>query len=972
MRYVGTLLLFFTVVLSVQADERVFSEYQYDQIGNTVVINKDLTGVAPTVNSFTPEIVRQSQVIDITLDGDGLRGAQLSNADGFFSFSNIRSTNEQIVFTLAVDEFADEGASQISVSTGLGTTFFSLNILTELPDLRLSPIPVVIETNSVTPLLISLSKRDVLDHVVTVSVADANIATVNQAQISFDTGSLTPNQSLEVTAAANGSTRLFFESATLGNYSYNIRVTDSVFEIEPGVSNTFIGQNVGVNKLFTPPPPDLVAVGPFRSELRVTKLAAPVDDDSAQLAFANQVGLLKGRYFSSISPNAVAANSSNATLTVTGAGLSLVDDVAIIPSDGVTLSQLVADPSGESLTLQIDVADGVALSKRQLILSAGTEKISPARTGVDRIYIGGTTPTINSVSPIYFNRGDVRTVVVRGQNLETVRALRFDDNSGLEFSRPVVAAGGTQLTFELQIVGFARIGQRQLILESLLGDGSALNVDASVIFIQDRPPVDISPVVSPLVGINKQIATDNEPVSDTTYSRLVGVTRGSNLSGLAPRARSQGSSFTLSLEGVGLNSVVSAEFAPAEGITVGDYSAAADGLSATLQLEIATDATPTIRQLKLSNGAAFINAESGADRFEVTLPRPQINSVSPIQVAQGDVNVALLIRGELLNDATAINITPADGITLSSPIASLDGTQVNATISVSPTASKGPRVIQLSTPGGSTEAGAMVSNTLQIVEEITNIVTPILSAVVGVQKETVPVTVTEEIAVVSTGIGIVKQVTPPVVENAKFAFAPLVGISKGEVASSIDPTSISINSIAQQIEVTGVNLDNVTTVQTIPADGVTLNGPAIISADGTTVTFSADVASDAAQTARRLELITATGTIPFINPAQSLMQITGLTPEINSIEPIQEVRGASFVMTIRGINFETVQSVQASPSNGITIGTPSAAADGRSLTVQVFIAANASTEQKVITVSTSAGTTTSASMPENTFTVISE
>jgi len=168
-------------------------------------------------------------------------------------------------------------------------------------------------------------------------------------------------------------------------------------------------------------------------------------------------------------------------------------------------------------------------------------------------------------------------------------------------------------------------------------------------------------------------------------------------------------------------------------------------------------------------------------------------------------------------------------------------------------------------------------------------------------------------------------------------------------------------------------LDDVVTVRTVPADGVTLNGPAIISADGSTVTFTADVAQNAPQVSRRLELVTSDDVIiPFTLPQANLLQVSGLAPQIDSIEPIQEARGATFVMTIRGINFVGVESVQAVPASGIQFGAPLVAADGRSLTVQVVIDSNAVTQDKVIQVITTAGSTISISMPENTFTVISE
>jgi len=122
------------------AQERVFSEYEYDEVGNIISRTQDVSNAAPTIDAVTPSIVRQNQTLAITLTGQGLRGAWLGNENVFFTFSDVESSNEQLQFTLAVDKDADQGVAQISVSTQLGTGFFSLNVLNELP--RFTAVPL--------------------------------------------------------------------------------------------------------------------------------------------------------------------------------------------------------------------------------------------------------------------------------------------------------------------------------------------------------------------------------------------------------------------------------------------------------------------------------------------------------------------------------------------------------------------------------------------------------------------------------------------------------------------------------------------------------------------------------------------------------------------------------------------------------------------------------------------------------------
>ena len=970
-RYLLSCLLVMWVFVA-QADERVYSEYEYDEIGNTKEVSQDLSGAAPSITSVTPAIVRQNQVVQVVIAGTGLRGAKLNNSDGFFSFSNTQTSNDQITLTLTVSLNATEGPSQVSVSTGLGTAFASFEILTELPDLRVSPIPVVIKTGSILNLGISLSKGDVVDHNVSLSIADTGVASPSLTSLNFAQGSIQPNQLLQLTAITAGRTRLSFESTTLGSYSFDLTVTNDEYPLVPGQQEIIYGDQVGLNKLFTPPPPDLIEIGPIINEVRINKLFADNASPLSTIAVAKQVGLLRGAIFDQLSPNAVGAGVSNQTITVSGTGLEVVDSVTVYPDTGTTLHDLVVDPSGQSLTFMLDVANEVELSTRQLKLSSTGVSVPAKKLLSDRFYIGGLLPVINSTTPIYLNRGDTKTITISGRNFEAIRSISFNNEDDLAFSNPVINALGTELTFRLQVIGFARLGPRVITLSSILGDSAPINTDASVIHIQDRPPEIITPVVSPAVGLVKEAEVLVQPSSETAYGNLVGVHRGALLTNLLPNSRAQGSSVTLALEGLGLDTVASVEFLPADGITVGDYVPAIDGLTATLQLDIAGDAEPSIRQIKMSDGVGLLKAQQGADRFEVTLPKPQIASITPVQIEQGATGIQLLVRGELLNNASVVSFIPADDILVSNVVASATGNEVAATINVAASAASGPRVVTVMTPGGITELASMVTNTVTIVQEITSTVSPVVSNAVGIVKEVTPVTESQERTVLSSGVGIVKELTIPTPQTDKFAVSKLVGVTRGPIAETITPSNVAINSTGQSIVVAGRHLDDVTLVRLLPPDGVTLNGPATIANDGSSISFTADVASDAAQTLRRLELETATDIIPFESLDGALIRITGLEPEISSIEPIQQVRGASFVMTVRGINFVDVQSIQATPSTGLTFGAATAAPDGRSVTVQVFISAAAATEQKVISVTTSAGATSSAAIPANTFTVISE
>jgi len=362
------LVVFIASVSQGHAQERVFSEYQYDEVGNIISRSQDVSGAAPSIAEVSPSIVRRNQTLRITLTGLGLRGASLGEQNSFFSFSDITSTNEELSFTLSVDEDADEGPAQTSVSTGLGTVFFSLNVLPELPDLRIAPTPITFTPGTTRALNISLSAVDVLDHTVSVSIADTSIATISISQIDFVQGSITADQTLSMSALSLGNTAITFESETLGSYIYSVTITDDEFVFTPGSNVSFNSPAVGLNKLFTLPPPDLVEQGPFIAELRINKLLTEADVSEQNNAISNPVGVLKGNYHLRPEPKAVGAGANLQQVTIQGRGLIGVESVEITPNENVIVSDLLADSNGDSISFNVSVDVGTPLTIRRVIL----------------------------------------------------------------------------------------------------------------------------------------------------------------------------------------------------------------------------------------------------------------------------------------------------------------------------------------------------------------------------------------------------------------------------------------------------------------------------------------------------------------------------------------------------------------------------------------------------------------------------
>ena len=953
-----------------QPQQRLYTEFNYDQIGNIEQIVRDISGVAPQIDSVSPLIVRESQVVNVIVDGQGLRGAILSNNDGIFQFSNIQSSDQQLTFTLEVAEDVELNSSPIEVSTGLGAQSFDLQVFSELPQFLLSPLPIILKQGETLSLPVSLSQVDALPHELSITNSDDQVATVNVNSISILAGELFPNQSIVIEGLELGKTELRFQSPTLGEFDYLVSVVGSGYSDIPGIDGqvrSFQSGQLGINKLFVPS--TLIEQQFFSPTVSIVK----EEPDSPVLsqfdAVSTQLSISKGAYISGIEPQSVSSGET-ATLLIQGSGLQNGQEIQFVPADGVAINNFTPNADGLSASVNVTVDEGIAapqIRQLQYTVSSG-EIIPPQNIGADRVYIGGSTPIINSVSPIFFNRNDVRQVTVQGENLFGVTSVTFDNMEGLNVSTPVINNTGTTATFNIQIAEFALLGGRRMVLKSLNGDSEAVNINANEIFIEDRPPVIITPAVSPIVGLIK--STEAQPLSQFAVSESINILKGQVVQQVMPNSRSVGSNFVLTIEGFGLSQVDTLEFFPNDGISISSLQPASSGETVTAQISIANDAPATIRQLKLTANGINVPFSSREDRFEIVLEQAEVDSIQPQQVVKG-TSTAFTVRGVRLVDVNSISVIPSDGIIIGSIEEANDGRSVQAQISVSDDAVVGQRIVVVNTNGGSTSSEALPMNTFSVIDEIQLTVTPVLTPIVGLSKLSTSNEV-EQTTALSNYVGINKQVTIVPVTQERFQQSPLVGLVKGARADVITPNVLPIGSNNQTIVISGNGLNDVSQVEITPIDGITFNGEAIISTSGDAISINLSVASDSPQTLRNIELQKADGSIiPFVELANANILIAGNQPIINSITPIQETRGANFVMTIRGINFDAIQSVSARPANGISFGTPNVSPAGDLISVPVSIDLDAIEETKVIIVTTSAGESIEVSMPSNTFNVIS-
>ena len=162
-----------------------------------------------------------------------------------------------------------------------------------------------------------------------------------------------------------------------------------------------------------------------------------------------------------------------------------------------------------------------------------------------------------------------------------------------------------------------------------------------------------------------------------------------------------------------------------------------------------------------------------------------------------------------------------------------------------------------------------------------------------------------------------------------------------------------------------------TSLGLIPGDGITVAATPTINGDGTQLTVDLTIASDAPLGARQVVLNTTDSRIVFADITQSQVTVVTAMPQIDSINPIQAVRGDTVEMIIRGANLDGTIAVAATPADDITFATvPFVNAAGTEVTIQMNIAVGATAGPRVITIITSVGSSDNTATAENTFTIV--
>ena len=965
------------VAITASADSRRVIEYGYDGAGNVISIDSSLSTNPPVINNLAPNAIRIGKTITVVATGTDLKNAQISSDDPEnLIVAGVSTTETEVSFQLTALDGAAISMHDLTFATSLGSTVVQMDVQPRAPVLRVAPIPLIL-SNTGTPrtLDIRLSGPDIFDNTITLIVENPGIVSASTASAFIPAGQTTPTQPVTLSGLTEGSTRVSINSTTLQNFDLTATVSADFVQPPEGTQVHAYAAQLGVELTPLVVTPDLAERGPIVAQLQVVKETDPVADVNNRTVVTQPLSLVIGSVFESLSPSSIRADTGPVSLVISGQGLDSVDQVTVSPADGVTLGALSVSGDGQQVTVPVTVDSGVVLSERRVSLSVSGTEIKPAQPRAGQVFIGGELPEIDSISPVVTSRLANSTLCIVGRNFEGVQRVKITPAEDIQLSnQPTINTDNTEVCVSIGVDEFALLGPRVVSVVSVTGESSLVASAANTLTIANGLDGQVTPISSAALGV-----LFNDTPAQVTTDRLIStkplnVVLGASITGLTPQQQAVDSSFTLAINGTDLGAVTDVGFSPDDGVTLSAPVVAGDGQSLTVDVTIAADAPATLRQvLVTASGSPIRPASPEADRFRITPPQPSIASIAPNYLVAGAGTAAITIRGQLFDEVQSVRLIPADDITVNTPTVNAAGDIVTVELTALAGAQTGPRTLVVKTPGGETTLTPDAANTMNVVSQVVATRTPILSAPLGIQKDTdtPPPAATADRLILASPIGVELQASVPDPTRDIEVVGALTGVTLGPIGLGLTPSAALIDS-SMVVTINGSELDDVTAVAFVPADGVTLTSGFTVNSAGTQITVPIDVDVNAPQTLRQVVLTTASGEVRFSSPEGDRIRIAGDAAIIDSIEPIQQVPGTTFDLLIRGSNFNETSVVSAAPANGVQFNTPVVNGDGTEITVRMVIDLTATPGPRAITVTTPSGTTSDTPTAENTFTVVLE
>ncbi len=732
---------------------------------------------------------------------------------------------------------------------------------------------------------------------------------------------------------------------------------------------------------FTPVTSPLVGivVGTASTQISTSSTYAPI--------VSNSVGVVFGAAITQVTPK-VAVVGTTVNIIFQGTGLTDVTAVGISPAANVSLAAPVISSDGKQISVAVTVDAAATKGGRRLSVSTASGPVTFANADDVSFLIAAPSPILESVSPQVVVSGQAPVkLTVRGSNLRDITGVRFLPSQGITSVGALTAnAEGTMLEFNVQADAAATSGPRIVVVQAAGGESSATSAAANTLQVARQVGASFNAISSALVGIQvgasapAAVTTTLGPVLSAAVGVVVGTTTvvadpqtigpvaapsvgvvvGTAALQMTPKAGVVGTQVVVTLNGQGLNTVTSLDFAPSNGLAVSGLSVNAAGTQLTANLSIAADAAKTPRLLVLNSAAGRVNFSNPADAvFLVAAPAPTLTSIAPQVVLAGQASVKLSVRGINLRDVTGVRFDPAGGIsTVGSAVVNTAGTLLEVSVQADAAAASGPRTLIVVAAGGESSASPVPANTLQIARQVGNDLQAIASPAVGVLVGTLTAVVTQD----------------------RLAQAQ-VGVVVGAAVTSLLPSGV-VKGSSGLLQIAGIGLDSLVngtitlSNPAVAASGVVL-GAATSNSQGTQVIVPYSVAAGAPSAQYKLSLMSAAGPLLF-SPASLIQFAVVDEPQISSLNPTVMQRGKAYTLVIRGSNLQNVRSIALENANGplasITIEANALVfatdALGDKLSVRLVLDATTTLGPVVLRLTHTGGTTSSQASTANTINVV--
>jgi len=933
------------------------TDYRYDAAGNILSVTRaSAASLAPLISSVAPAVIRRGETKTITLTGQHLDVGTLQASDAGMDLSGVMLGATQVTASLSVAASVPTGTQTLTFSNALGTAQVGMLIAPKLPVLTVEPSPLALPPDNVArQITIRLSSADVVDHGIAITSSDTSKATVSPASVVVAAGQTTAQVS--VTPKASGFATLALSSTTLQPISVPVFVTSDFRGV-----NTSHAAPVGV----------VVGSGQL-----------PTEPLAGSATFASpRVGVAVGPVLTGATPAGMIVGASH-NLVVTGSGIPGTVQFSVLPSQGVTATWSV-DPAGDRIAVALDVSASAAAGTRRIVVTDGTGKLIPfADPARSQIVLTTGQPKIDSLTPLFAAPNTVVKLVVRGTNLQNGRLIVSPSTDLQIDSAPAVNAAGTELVAGVYVYPLAATGTRLVQVATPSGQSTSQADSANQFTIVSQIRNDITPILSPLVGV--VVGTSTVATGTTTIGPVqaanVGLVVGASANAVTPSVGVRGTTVSLVVTGSGLQSVQTATIATTDGLTVGAFSVNAEGTQLAFPVTIDAAAPRGLRRVVLStaSGKLPFSAPSG-DQFLVAAPAPELVSVSPQVLAAGKT-ATLTLRGKNFTDVAGVQFDPPTGLTAIAPYVVTEGnTVLSFSVQVGAATPTGLHTVIVNTAGGSSSSTASPANTIQVAQQVGPTYDSILAPLVGVTVGTSTPQTTQTLGVYAPLVGVVVSSIPTQETRTNSVYANSVGVVVGVAATGITPRSPDgyLKNSNGSLVIDGFALDSVTSVTLIGTTGVSL-GAYSVNGAATQLTVPVTVSSSTPSGIFGVRLATGSGTatlrVTSLNPQAMAFNVGSLPTAIDSVSPIVLEQGKNYTFTVRGSNLKDVYEIFADPSSGLSFGgggAPTWSTDtfGEKLTVPLLIDGNAAIGSRAVRMRVPGGITSPDATQSNTITIV--